>query len=343
MARTDNLNNFLTDVADSIREKKGTTGLIPASEFDTEIDSIETGGGSTVTKGMIINEFDKNGYVTDVSVVGMTSIPDYYFAAYNDTSRNALNKYVKNIQLPSGVTSIGNNAFQYCTELALTSLPSGVTSIGNSAFQYCTKLALTSLPNGVISIGNNAFQYCRELALTSLPNGVTSIGIAAFNGCTKLALTSLPSGVTSIGSITFNGCTKLALTSLPSGVTSIGSQAFDNCIELALTELPSGVTSIAMYAFRKCTNLAEMTCLGNITIIKSDAFSNCTKLSKFALPNITRVPTLDSTNSFNNTPIANGTGYIYVPDDLVESFKSATNWSTYANQIKAISEMEASA
>lgn len=43
MARTDNLSNFLTDVADSIREKKGTTELIPASEFDTEIDSISSG------------------------------------------------------------------------------------------------------------------------------------------------------------------------------------------------------------------------------------------------------------------------------------------------------------
>ena len=86
-----------------------------------------------------------------------------------------------------------------------------------------------------------------------------------------------------------------------------------------------------------------MTCLGNITTIKPGAFYNCTKLSKFALPNITSVPTLSSTNNFYNTPIANGTGYIYVPDDLVESFKSATNWNTYADQIKAISEMEAGA
>ena len=92
MARTDNLNNFLTDVANSIREKKGTTELIPASDFDTEIESIETGGGSTVTKGIIINECDENGYATDVSLVGMTSIPDYYFSSYNNISRNALNK-----------------------------------------------------------------------------------------------------------------------------------------------------------------------------------------------------------------------------------------------------------
>ena len=298
MARTNTLGNFLTDVADAIREKKGTTDTILASNFDTEIESIETGGGSTVTKGIIINEFDENGYATDVSVVGMTSIPSYYFAADNDnTNRNALNKYVKNIQLPAGTTSIGIGAFQYCTNLALTELPAGITSIR----------------------------------------------VFTFYGCTNLALTELPSGVTSIETGAFNGCTNLALTELPSGITSMVNDAFNGCTNLALTELPSGVTSIKPRVFNGCTSLTEMTCLGNITTIETGAFTYCTKLSKFALPNITSVPTLSSTDAFHSTPIASGTGYIYVPDDLVESFKSATNWSTYADQIKAISEMGASA
>ena len=47
MARTDTLGNFLTDVAIAIRNKKGTTDTIVASNFDTEIESIETGGGTT--------------------------------------------------------------------------------------------------------------------------------------------------------------------------------------------------------------------------------------------------------------------------------------------------------
>ena len=47
MARTDTLGNFLTDVAIAIRNKKGTTNTIVASNFDTEIESIETGGGTT--------------------------------------------------------------------------------------------------------------------------------------------------------------------------------------------------------------------------------------------------------------------------------------------------------
>ena len=42
MARTDNFTNFATDVADSIRSMTGKTGKIPASQFDTEIKSIET-------------------------------------------------------------------------------------------------------------------------------------------------------------------------------------------------------------------------------------------------------------------------------------------------------------
>lgn len=54
MARTDNLTNFLTDVADAIREKKGTTGTIQASNFDTEIANISTGGFETTT--LVLND-----------------------------------------------------------------------------------------------------------------------------------------------------------------------------------------------------------------------------------------------------------------------------------------------
>jgi hypothetical protein len=47
---------------------------------------------------------------------------------------------------------------------------------------------------------------------------------------------------------------------------------------------------------------------------------------------------LASPNAFNNTPIKSGTGYIYVPATLIDSYKSATNWSTYAAQFRAIED-----
>ena len=44
MARTDTLGHFLTDVADAIREKKGSSDTIQASDFDTEIENLPSGG-----------------------------------------------------------------------------------------------------------------------------------------------------------------------------------------------------------------------------------------------------------------------------------------------------------
>ena len=50
------------------------------------------------------------------------------------------------------------------------------------------------------------------------------------------------------------------------------------------------------------------------------------------------VATLPSTSAFSSTPIASGTGYIYVPRALVDSYKAASNWSTYANQFRALED-----
>ena len=49
--------------------------------------------------------------------------------------------------------------------------------------------------------------------------------------------------------------------------------------------------------------------------------------------------TLSNANVFTGTPIASGTGFIYVPDEAVETYKTATNWNTYASQIKGLSEI----
>lgn len=58
MARTDNLTDFLTDVADAIREKKGTSNPINPQDFSAEIASIQSGG---------------EGFSWDFSRIGYTS------------------------------------------------------------------------------------------------------------------------------------------------------------------------------------------------------------------------------------------------------------------------------
>lgn len=77
--------------------------------------------------------------------------------------------------------------------------------------------------------------------------------------------------------------------------------------------------------------------LSTVTTIGSYAFNGCSALATLILRSDT-VCTLTATNAFASTPIASGTGYVYVPAALVDEYKAATNWSTYADQIRAIED-----
>lgn len=234
----------------------------------------------------------------------------------------------------SFMSNIDNTRGSNCTKL-----PNATTSIGTYAFYNRTNLALKSLPSGVTSIGNYAFYNCTNLALSNLPSGITSISIYSFYNCTNLALKSLPSDTTYIGAYAFYKCSNIVLTSLPENINTLGNFAFNQCTKLALTSLPSGITTIPNNCFTNCKALKELTCLGAITSIGNYAFEQCSNLSKFILPNVTNVPTLSSSSVFGSTPIASGTGYIYVPDTLISDFQSASNWTKYASQIKGVSEL----
>ena len=96
---------------------------------------------------------------------------------------------ITNLIIPSGVTSIPNNAFRGCNNLTSVTIPSGVTSIGEHAFEGCN-LTSVSLPNTLEKIGMEAFYYCNISEIT-IPKSVKEIDSQAFDGNPLLSVTSL--------------------------------------------------------------------------------------------------------------------------------------------------------
>ena len=144
--------------------------------------------------------------------------------------------------------------------------------------------------------------------------------------------------VTSMELSAFNNCRALTTVDFPN-VMSIGKQAFYNCKELTTVDFPNA-TSIKDFAFQYCSALTAVD-FPNVTSIGGSAFRDCSMLEKVILKSET-VCVLANTTAFTNTPVQTGTttGFIYVPDNLVDSYKAAANWSTYASKIKPLSELD---
>lgn len=311
------LKETLTALADAIRKRSGKTEKMTLAEMPAEVAALPSGGRDDE---LISGDFKDGTYEND------------------------------------SVTKIRDNIFSYCTDLASVSFPN-VVSIGNTAFSNCTGLSSVSFPN-VVSIGEVAFLNCTSLASVSFPKLEEITGYGTFSNCTKL--TSVDSSKISIvGERTFYNCpiqyfnfenlntannssfygTKLTEINAPK-MYEIPYFCFS-----AITTLKKAIFieayTVFSGAFESCESLA-IVILQNVSLIYTRAFYD-TALNMLVIgtENTTEVCTLDSSDVFTNTPIASGTGYIYVPDSLVDQYKSATNWSVYANQIKGLSEKPA--
>lgn len=142
--------------------------------------------------------------------------------------------------------------------------------------------------------------------------------------------------VTETGSYIFYNNTTIQSVSLNS-VTYMKSACFWYCSELINVNLPS-LTSTESNIFRDCKKIEKIDLPKLSKLNGNGHFLGCTQL-KTIIFRADSVCLLGNVNSFQGTPIESGTGYIYVPDNLVEDYKVATNWVTYAAQIKPISEL----
>ena len=153
------------------------------------------------------------------------------------------------INIPYGVTSIGDNAFHQSYALTSINIPDGVTSISPYAFANCRTLTSINISNGVTSIGNYAFSYCSALKSINIPNSITSIGVDAFTDCYALLSATIPSNF-NINSLNLSSSTYLSISSLENMINNLKDRTGDTAYTLTLgstniAKLDSGTIAIA--------------------------------------------------------------------------------------------------
>ena len=157
---------------------------------------------------------------------------------------------IAKIIIEDGVTSIGENAFSYFTNLTEVTGMEDVIILGAGSFRECSKLQSITLPQGVEQIDHHAFTGCYRLNNVTFGEDLLKIGKDAFSYCIIQQL-DLPEGLLEIGDSAFYGA-RITHIALPNSLTKIGSNAFSNT---RLTEvfIPSGVTQIGGGAFQTKT------------------------------------------------------------------------------------------
>lgn len=178
MSKENNLTDFLTDVADAIREKKGTSEKINPQNFSEEIKGIESGGTEYAFGETMVDETGE-GFLGPKHVFVSEGVTILYTSAYKGAK-------IKSIHLPLSLEKVGVESLEgaHITEL---SVPDNVHTLDTYAVKSCKSLKKIIIPKSLTSIGNQCFM--NDSALRSglnMPKGVTNIPLNCFSGCTAL-------------------------------------------------------------------------------------------------------------------------------------------------------------
>lgn len=279
--------------------------------------------------GLTLNT--KNKYVKDdISIT--VGIPRYNGSASDDVTPE-IDKFLQGeiTKLYNDrVTKIIANRCEMDVRLISIYLPN-VTDIGSEAFKDCSKLTSINLQN-VKKINSSAFANCIGLTEVDLPS-LETFSTTVFTGCSNLKSLNVPN-CTDFGNSTIVG-TAIETISLP-------------ILENLRTRPFNGANSNGVKCYLKTIYIPKA------KISSSNVFYRASSLTTIIITQTEQVLTLPdavTTGSFKyayhylgevdatNNPDGLKDGYIYVDESMVDAYKSATNWSVLADQIKPLSEI----
>lgn len=195
---------------------------------------------------------------------------------------------------------------------------------------------LTELPKGQGGLYQDfgVFAYCQQLSSATLPSNMHKLGAYCFMNCINLPNVNLEN-VTEIGDGCFSYCTLLNINEIK--VETLGRRVFRSS-GIEQIKMPNILTMEGVYSsgqgnFQQCKKLKKVDIGDSLQSMGDVEFNGCSLLETVIIRNSV-VPVIN-TGVFDGTP---STISIYVPDESVEAYKAAENWSKYADKIKPLSE-----
>ncbi|MBQ7702543.1 MAG: leucine-rich repeat domain-containing protein [Candidatus Methanomethylophilaceae archaeon] len=227
---------------------------------------------------------------------------------------------IKAVYLGTGITSIGDNAFEGLTGMIGIDIPDSVTDVGDEAFLGCSSMEVIYIPPGTTSLGDDVFKGCsslREIMVASKdptggtgnPNYSSEDGIL-YNK-TRTTLIKCPEGKT--GSVTVDTST-----------IAISDYAFYNASGVTAVTMPNGLTTIGESAFELASSIKNITIPSTVASLGVKAFFNCRLLTSVVFESgaTGSIPA----NCFNGSTIS---AVDYTPDIQIIYFKGTGSAITF--------------
>ena len=369
----DNLNTIesvKTDIKSAIENKGVDMTGVSFPGYASKIGEISGGGGVNpsgtleISENGVYNVYSYSSANVNVPTTGFNEreVTEGKFNIVNLNNSASFvennvfdnNNYIQTVNLPD-CYEVKEAAFGYCTNLTTVNLPM-CFSIGSSAFRNCSSLSQVNLPT-VKTTYQAAFNSCSSLTSLTLCTDVywtipfatrtyggtpiinesstASIYVRSDTYSLWISLSFWSNYSSKFVSVPVSG---LAL-SFSNGLISGTTKAIESDFTSYLSVSKSDITNVSLpecryigdNTFQSCTSLNQVN-LPECRYIGEAAFDTCSSLSIITI-GYSSVCSLNGSMNFTNTQITSSTGSIYVPASLVDSYKSAANWSYFSTQI----------